>query len=223
MAFFLSRDSGIPLQDHTVFAFDDYHDNETLVEIIASVPVAMPERTEDVQSWKRFVNKVFRQHRIGYKFVDDDLIPFEDDELMQNVVEPTLGILVEGRFQEARKSYMEALEVIADGKPGTSITHAGTALQQTFQALGCDGKVLGNLVRDAKRKGLLGEVDTPLAEGIEKFCNWAAANRNQLSAAHSSTELKSEDAWLMVHVVGALIQRLAAGTPRQAQPATQDG
>ncbi len=141
---------------------------------------------------------------------------------MQNVIEPTLGLLIGEKFREARASYKEALEEIADGKPGDAMTDAGRALQQTFQALGCEGKMLGPLLRDAKQKGLLGNIDAPLTEGIEKLYNWASANRNELSDAHNSADLLVEDGWLMIHVVGALIQRLAAGTPRQAQPEGQD-
>lgn len=203
-------------------SFASHHDDAALFDIVAVIPIVHGETSVKTRTWIEFVNLIFQDHRIGYKFVGTDLIPFEDDELMRNVIEPTLGLLIGEKYGEAKTSYREALEEIADGNPGDAMTDAGRALQQTLQALGCKGNMLGPLLRDAKHKGLLGNVDAPLMEGIEKFFNWASANRNELSDAHNSADLLAEDGWLMIHVVGALIQRLAAGTPRQAQPEGQD-
>lgn len=222
LAVLLSMNAGISVQEHIMFAFDQHHDDETLLDIVGGVPAAMQGREHAAEMWERFVNRVFQEHRIGYKFVDHELIPFKDDELMQNVIEPTLGLLVGEKFRAAKGSYREALEEIADGHPADAMTDAGRALEETLEALGCEGDMLGPLVKDAKRKGLLGGVDSPLIDGIERFCNWAAGNRNQMSDAHKSPQARIEDGWLMIHVVGALIQRLAAGTPRQAQPEAQD-
>lgn len=213
---------GTSMSSSAVFAFYPEQQDADLLDVIAAVPDVLNPLGYATEMWVESVNQIFQQHRIGYKFVDDELIPFEDDELMRNVIEPTLVLLVGKKFQAARRSYREALEEIADGHPADAMTDAGRALEETLEALGCEGDMLGPLVKDAKRKGLLGGVDSPLIDGIERFCNWAAGSRNQMSDAHKSPQARLEDGWLMIHVVGALIQRLAAGTPRQAQPEAQD-
>lgn len=56
-------------------------------------------------------------------------------------------------------------------------------------------------------------------DGVRRFLHWAASERNQNSDAHRYSEAPIEDAWLMVHVVGALIVRLASGESRQLNQA----
>lgn len=97
--------------------------------------------------------------------------------------------------------------------PPDAITDAGTALQEALQALGCGGNALGGLIKDAMKKGLLAPHDATLASGIKNFMAWASADRSETGDAHKSSDATLDDAWLMVHIVGALIVRLA-GTPR---------
>ena len=76
-------------------------------------------------------------------------------------------------------------------------------------ALGCDGGALGDLVSSAKKKGLLTGADTPLTESIIKTVNWVAAKRNQGEAHRGDPDMNMSDAWMVVHVVGALVLRLS--------------
>lgn len=59
-----------------------------------------------------------------------------------------------------------ALGEISNGKPGDAITDAGTALQETLTALGCDGNNLGALIKSAKAKGLLAAHDARDGVGV---------------------------------------------------------
>ena len=113
----------------------------------------------------------------------------------------------------AQTAYRNALREISDDNADDAVTDAGTALQETLETLGCDGQSLGQLITSAKRKGLLGSHDKRMTDGIELVLRWAAKERNEGEARHAvRTELS--DAWLMVHVVGALIVRLADNTLR---------
>ena len=76
-------------------------------------------------------------------------------------------------------------------------------------ALGGQGNALGRPVMDAKQRGLLASHDQTLTDGIVKFLDWASADRSQTGDAHSNGHTALGDAWLMVHVVGALVLRLA--------------
>jgi hypothetical protein len=127
------------------------------------------------------------------------------------VVEPTL-VLLHGKqeFANAERAFRDALEELTAGKPDDAITDAGTALQEALTALGCKGNKLGDLIKDAKNTGWFGPRDSPLADSIAKIHNWVAAERNA-GEAHRVSEATKDDAWFVVHVVGAAIVRLAAG------------
>lgn len=154
------------------------------------------------------VNAVMAEHRIAFKFVDGELIPFSSDELLQEVVEPALRLLVGAQFDGAHSAYLDALKEIGHGSAADAITDAGTALQECLVALGCKGNALGPLIKDAKKNGLLGSHDQGLVDGIEKFLHWASADRSTTGDAHMTTDAVAADAWLMVHIVGALMVRL---------------
>jgi len=191
--------------------------NDLLIDGLAAIAQAikfMKSYDDTSAEFQRSANVILREHRISYKFVDDELISFESDELLQEVVEPALQLMAGQRFSAAHKAYMDALKEISNGAPGDAITDAGTALQQTLVALGCEGNALGPLLKDARRRGLLVGHDQNLIDGISKFIDWASADRSTTGDAHKPSHAATSDAWLMVHVVGALIVRLADAVPR---------
>jgi hypothetical protein len=111
---------------------------------------------------------------------------------------------------------MDAIKEIASGNADDAITDAGTALQETLTALGCNGNSLGPLIKDAKGHGLLAPHDARLDGAIADVMEWVSADRSQSGEAHHVSTATIEDAWLIVHIVGALILRLASGPPRSA-------
>lgn len=160
-----------------------------------------------VEGLQRKVNEVFEDFRIGFRMVDGEIVPIGSDELHTEVVAPALRLLISEQFENAHKAYLSALkEVPVD--PGDAITDAGTALQETLTALGCDGNSLGPLIKSAKAKGLLAPHDETLTAGIEKFLSWASADRSESGESHHVSPATRADAWLMIHIVGALIVRL---------------
>lgn len=161
--------------------------------------------------WCAGIARIFEAHRIKFKFIDGQVIPLGSEIMHAKVVEPTLALL-HGRpeFARAGKAFRDALEELAGGKPDDAITDAGTALQEALTAVGCMGNTLGDLIKDAKNNGWFGPRDSPLADGIAKIHNWVAAERND-GEAHRVSDVTKDDAWFVVHVVGAAIVRLAAG------------
>jgi hypothetical protein len=162
---------------------------------------------------ERGINEVLNEHRISYEIVNGQMVEFQSKELHQEVVEPTLRLL-SGRpgWDGVEGAYQAALREISEGNPADAITDAGTALQEAFTLLGCQGNSLGPLIKSAKSKGLLAPHDSALTDGIEKIARWVAADRSESGDSHkASTEITRDDAWFTVHVVGALILRLAAG------------
>lgn len=166
-----------------------------------------------VKHFETMVNAIFEDYRVAFRMVDGDVLPFESDEIHKGVVEPALRLLVGAQFEGANKAYVKAIkEVPVD--PSDAITDAGTALQETLKALECDGNALGPLIKSAKAKGLLAPHDSNLEAGIKSFLEWASADRSETGDGHKVTDATRADAWLMIHVVGALIVRLADGAPR---------
>jgi hypothetical protein len=169
---------------------------------------------DEAEPFADVVNKVFREERIAYKFVDGVIVEFASDELNIEVVEPAVRLLVSKQFDAAHGAYMDALKELTNGKPGDAITDAGTALQETLTALGCEGDVLSTLIRDAKARGLFKSHDQQLHEALLLVMKWAASERNKGGDAHKRSSAALADAWFIVHVVGALIVRLVDPTPR---------
>lgn len=74
--------------------------------------------------------------------------------------------------------------------------------------VGCKGNALGPLADDARKRGLLAPYD-------RKIIDWVSADRSDKGDAHNATPASRDDAWLAVHVVGALILRLAGDANRE--------
>jgi hypothetical protein len=168
-----------------------------------------------VEEFELRVNEILNSHCIEYRFVDGEIVPLSSEEMHVEVVEPVL-VLLHGHpeYESAYTAYLKALKEIAANDAPDAITDAGTALQEILTALGCRGNALGPLIGDARRHGLVAPHDRNLAEGIERFMHWASANRSEDGDAHHSSPAVLADAWLMVHIVGALILRLSDPAPR---------
>jgi hypothetical protein len=153
------------------------------------------------------LNTLLAQERVAFEFIDGQMIEFESKELHQEIVAPTLRLL-SGRtgWDAVETAYQNALREIGQD-PADAITDAGTALQEAFTILGCKGNALGPLADDARKIGLLAPYDG-------KIIDWVSADRSGKGDAHNATPAGRDDAWLAVHVVGALILRLAGGASR---------
>lgn len=161
------------------------------------------------------VKEVLLEHRIGYDFIDDRLVEFSSREMHVAVVEPTLHLLGgEVKYSRVENAYRDALKEISEKKGSNAITDAGTALQEMLSLLGCKGNALGPLIKDAANKGILARHDTRMLEGIRSIHDWVSADRSERGDAHSSNNVPVEDAWFIVHVVGAILLRLGSNVTR---------
>ena len=153
-------------------------------------------------------NEVFLAHRVSFEMVNGFMVERESQELHAAVVSPVLRLL-SGRngWEHIEVSYQKALREISEGHPDDAITDAATALQDALTLLGCDGNALGPLISDAKKRNLIAAHDAPVL-------HWVSADRSETGDGHHKSDASIEDAWLTVHVVGALILRLATGGPR---------
>ncbi|WP_420623283.1 hypothetical protein [Candidatus Poriferisodalis sp.] len=157
------------------------------------------------------ITEILDDHRIGFVFVDGDFLPRSGSIADQEILVPTVKFLTGDRaFADADSTYREALRAIQHGQPDEAITKACTALQSVLAALGCGegSDKLSKQIAASIDNGLLAKHDKPL-EG------WLTADRGNLGSAHPGEgNAVREDAWLTVHVVGAIILRLARGRAR---------
>jgi hypothetical protein len=169
--------------------------------------------TADHEHFWNTVNAALREHRISFELVGDTMIPFASKELHTEIVVPTMRLL-SGRvgWDKVESAYQDALREIADGKPADAITDAGTALQEAFVTLGCLGNSLGVLAKSARSKGLFAPHDVLMTETLHKLVDWVSADRSEKGDVHQAREPSVDDAWLTVHIVGAIILRLVGPT-----------
>lgn len=156
------------------------------------------------------VNEMMREHRISFEIIDGRMVEHDSREMHVSVVEPALQLLGgQPRFANVETAYRNALDEIAKGNAADAITDAGTALQQALTVLGATGNALGPLIKDAERLGLVSPHD-------QKLLQWVSADRSVMGDSHQVSHATIDDAWLTVHIVGAVILRLAADTQRRA-------
>jgi hypothetical protein len=160
------------------------------------------------------VNQIFSQERVAWRIVDRMMVEMKSMEMHEAVVEPALRLLHDARFSKVDAAYRKALDELSRGDPADAVTDAGTALQELLTELGCDGNALGDLIKSARRKGLLAAHDVPTLDALEKSMHWVAADRSETGESHHTSDASRDDAWLIVHVVGAFAVRLASGGTR---------
>ena len=192
----------------------------TAIEAFATV-LHDPGLQSALRVWNKYgqfadhVNLLLREYRVSYELIAVEMIPFASRELHVEVVAPTLTLLAgDDRWRGAESAYRKALEEIARGDAADAVTDAGTALQEALTALGASGNALGPLIKSARMRRLLAPHDGPLLDAIERTMNWVAADRSTTGDAHSSRPASIDDAWLIVHIVGALMLRLSKGGER---------
>ena len=159
------------------------------------------------------LNDALYRERVALEFVEFNLIERSSEELHVEVVQATLRLLA-GRstWASIERAYRNALDEIANDKADDAITDAASALQEAFALVGCKGNALGPLIKDARTKGILAPHDQTLGDAISKIADWVSADRSEFGDGHrGASGANREDAWFTVHVVGALILRLASG------------
>jgi hypothetical protein len=159
------------------------------------------------------VQEILYEHLLAYDYIQGEIVERRSQELHEEAVAPTLRLLAGRRkLEHVETAYQKALREIGKD-PADAITDAATALQATLIAVGAKGNSLGALVKNACNRGLLAPYDQKLVADIVE---WVEADRSNKGDAHNARPATADDAWLAVHVVGALIRRLVEGPRKQS-------
>jgi len=185
------------------------------VEAFFVVPPQYSKLQMDAASYAKLISDILREERAAVDFINQQFVPVRTRELHEEVIRPALTLLGgKPGWEAVEATYRKALN---ESDPGDAITDVGTALQETLELLGFKGSSLGLLISDAKKQGWILGHDAKLLESIT---NWVSADRSTVGDAHHASAATDVDAWLTIHVVGALILRLSDGVRPQRQPSS---
>lgn len=179
-----------------------------IIEIVYIREKHLQKRLYIIPKVSETICEILREHRIKFDLIDGKFVPFESLVMHEKVVVPTLTLLGSNKqYSKVEKAYKKALAELHDGSPDDAITDASTALQEALSALGCEGNSLGPLANSAIVKKVIDSHD-------KKLIDWVSADRSTKGDAHSVSSASTEDAWLTLHVVGAIILRICGGPLR---------
>lgn len=175
-----------------------------LVNSDLGYPFNQTKFTSAVTGFRTTVEDILREYWVAFDLVGHEFVPVASRELHEAVVIPALTLLGgDSRFADAELSYRNALKEIHTGNPEDAITDAATCLQVMLTSLGASGNTVSKCVSWGVNHGLLTGYD-------EKIGAWVEAYRSHKGDAHNANPATVADAWLIVHVVGSLVVRLAA-------------
>lgn len=87
----------------------------------------------------RELNYRFKQHNLGYEFVNGEIIRIDNKLLHQEVVKPALKLLFEEGFEGAEQEFRNAFEKRRKGDNKNAILEAGKSFESTMKTI-CDKK-----------------------------------------------------------------------------------
>lgn len=85
------------------------------------------------------LNYRFKQHNIGYEFVNGEIVRIDNKVLHQEVIKPALRLLYEEGFDGAEEEFRKAFEYKRKGDNKNAILEAGKSFESVMKTI-CDKK-----------------------------------------------------------------------------------
>ncbi|WP_420638373.1 hypothetical protein [Candidatus Poriferisocius sp.] len=186
-------------------------DVELIYSMVEAFWIELRKVIWEVGHFEREVQQILEDGEVDHDFINGKFIPRSEQVMHEEVVQPTVTLL-SGRpdLQEAESLYMDTLRSIREQRYDDAITHATSALEDTFRTLGC-----GDETENLKKRGEVAISRGLLASHDKPLLGWVTADRGAKGNAHGRGHNTSRaDAWFTLHIVGALILRLAEGPNR---------
>ena len=157
------------------------------------------------------IRTILEDCRISYDFVEGNIVPRGEQEMHVEVVVPAITLLsCRSGLEDAERNYMEALTSIREQRFDDAVTNAASAVEATLRILDC-----GDTQTPLAKRGAIAIEKNLLAPHDRGLLGWITATRGSEGDAHGQgSHTARADAWLVVHVAGALILRLADGPNR---------
>lgn len=170
-------------------------------------------------------NALFDRHRFGYRVEDGAALPISSPLLDVELVGPALLAVAKPGWEQAERSYKEALshQRRAD-EHRLALTAATAAVEAALKAAGYSGATLGDLARSFRQSpvasGYSPRVVEYLVELLEQLMAWRSHSGSAHGGAPGAEDPPPELAALAIHWAGAFISYLGS-IPRV--DATQTG
>lgn len=81
------------------------------------------------------LNHRFRQHFLGYEFINGEIIQKTNEFTHQEIIKPALRVLNDDRFQGANDEYLTAFDHLRAGNNKDAILNAGKAFESTMKVI----------------------------------------------------------------------------------------
>lgn len=85
------------------------------------------------------LNYRFKQHNLGYEFVNGEIVRIDNKVLHQEVIKPALRLLYEEGFDGSEEEFRKAFEYRRKGDNKNAILEAGKSFESTIKTI-CDKK-----------------------------------------------------------------------------------
>lgn len=160
------------------------------------------------------VNDLLLAARVEWHYNDRSFVQRGNSVLYSDIVKPTTILLDSSPvFAKASRRFNAAISRLSENKPDAAITDAASAVQEMLRALGANGNSITDQIDAAARQKIITQVDRQL---LRPIVNWVNADRSERGNAHHhrADDASKADAWLAIHVAGALMVRLSNQEPR---------
>jgi len=171
-----------------------------------------PEYTAD--AFIEVVNDRLLHARVDWTFEDGRFQERGNFVMHSEVLRPATILLADHQdFAKASAAFQSALNRLSKGETDVALTEAATALQEFFRALGVTGNSVSDQLNNAQQQKVITKADRSL---MKPLIDWVNADRSERGNAHHhrAGDVTKADAWLMLHVVAALMVRLSNLEPR---------
>jgi hypothetical protein len=181
-----------------------------------SVPGKKGYRTSAIPDAEERINRAFQRFRFGYVIENGEVRRIGSPALDETVVGPALLAVQRPGWEEAERSFREALDHQRGGETDDALTAASAAVEAALKAVGMKGQTLKELARAFKGSGLVPGYLGNVPELVEDMLDRLHAARSQAGDAHGkesgADEVPQALADLAVYWAGAFIAYLAETT-----------
>jgi hypothetical protein len=166
-----------------------------------------------IQDVEDRINRAFERFRFGYRIEGGEARKVGSPALEETVVGPTLLAVQRPGWEEADRSFREALAHQRAGETDDALTAANAAVEASLKAVGMRGGTLKELTRAFKGSGLVPGYLENVPELLEDLLERLHAARSVEGDAHGKSpgaaEVPQELADLAIYWAGAFIAYLA--------------
>jgi len=184
-----------------------------------AVEIAAEEATRQINSRSPIpdveegVNRIFERFRFGYRMEGGEIRKVGSPALEVEIVGPALLAVQRPGWEQAERSFREALSHQRSGESDDALTAASAAVEAALKAAGMRGNTLKQLAKSFKGAGIVPGYLSNVPELIEDLLDRLQAMRSTSGDAHGKApgaeEVPAELADLGIHWAAAFIAYLA--------------